>query len=100
MDGLTTNGVLVMHPVGFPEEAKQGLWREISVCGDVYALRETRSGPIRGQLVNTQLTNLWTTNGQITLQNIILLLSIFILLSNKYINILESRCIYLTSNMI
>ncbi len=52
MDGLTTNGVLVMHPVGFPEEPKQGLWREISVCGDVYALRETRSGPIRGQLVN------------------------------------------------
>uniref|UniRef100_A0A673GFY3 Pellino FHA domain-containing protein n=1 Tax=Sinocyclocheilus rhinocerous TaxID=307959 RepID=A0A673GFY3_9TELE len=48
MDGLTTNGVLVMHPVGFPEEPKQGLWREISVCGDVYALRETRSGPIRG----------------------------------------------------
>ncbi len=53
MDGLTTNGVLVMHPLGFPEEPKQGLWREISVCGDVYALRETRSGPIRGQLVNT-----------------------------------------------
>uniref|UniRef100_A0A671MFX9 Pellino E3 ubiquitin protein ligase family member 2 n=1 Tax=Sinocyclocheilus anshuiensis TaxID=1608454 RepID=A0A671MFX9_9TELE len=50
MDGLTTNGVLVMHPLGFPEDPKQGLWREISVCGDVYALRETRSGSIRGQL--------------------------------------------------
>lgn len=50
MDGLTTNGVLVMHPQGFPEDPMQGLWREISVCGDVYALRETRSGPIRGQL--------------------------------------------------
>ncbi|KTF78464.1 hypothetical protein cypCar_00041614 [Cyprinus carpio] len=55
MDGLTTNGVLVMHPVGFPEEPKQGLWREISVCGDVYALRETRSGPIRGQLSRARL---------------------------------------------
>lgn len=52
MDGLTTNGVLVMHPEGFPEDPKQGLWREISVCGDVYALRETRSGPSRGKLVS------------------------------------------------
>lgn len=52
MDGLTTNGVLVMHPEGFPEDPKQGLWREISVCGDVYALRETRSGPTRGKLVS------------------------------------------------
>ncbi|XP_064780815.1 E3 ubiquitin-protein ligase pellino homolog 2-like isoform X1 [Oncorhynchus masou masou] len=50
MDGLTTNGVLVMHPEGFPEDNRQGLWREISVCGDVYALRETRSGPSRGKL--------------------------------------------------
>lgn len=52
MDGLTTNGVLVMHPEGFPQDPKQGLWREISVCGDVYALRETRSGPSRGKLVS------------------------------------------------
>lgn len=52
MDGLTTNGVLVMHPQGFPEDSRQGLWREISVCGDVYALRETRSGPSRGKLVS------------------------------------------------
>ena len=51
MDGLTTNGVLVMHPEGFPDDSKQGAWREISVCGDVYSLRETRSGPVRGQLV-------------------------------------------------
>ncbi|KAJ3606763.1 hypothetical protein NHX12_026282 [Muraenolepis orangiensis] len=50
MDGLTTNGVLVMHPEDFPEDSRQGLWREISVCGDVYALRETRSGPSRGTL--------------------------------------------------
>lgn len=56
MDGLTTNGVLVMHPGGFPEDPKQGLWREISVCGDVYALRETRSGPSRGKLVRWVVT--------------------------------------------
>lgn len=57
MDGLTTNGVLVMHPDGFPEDPKQGLWREISVCGDVYALRETRSGPSRGKLVSRCFNN-------------------------------------------
>ncbi|XP_078516489.1 E3 ubiquitin-protein ligase pellino homolog 2 [Lissotriton helveticus] len=52
MDGLTTNGVLVMHPKeGFTEESKPGLWREISVCGDVYTLRETRSALQRGKLV-------------------------------------------------
>lgn len=58
MDGLTTNGVLVMHPQGFPEDPKQGLWREISVCGDVYALRETRSGPSRGKLVSRRAPTL------------------------------------------
>ncbi|NWV33766.1 PELI2 ligase, partial [Grantiella picta] len=52
MDGLTTNGVLVMHPKGgFTEESKPGVWREISVCGDVYTLRETRSAQQRGKLV-------------------------------------------------
>lgn len=53
MDGLTTNGVLVMHPRGgFTEESKPGVWREISVCGDVYTLRETRSAQTRGKLVS------------------------------------------------
>lgn len=60
MDGLTTNGVLVMHPDGFPEDPKQGLWREISVCGDVYALRETRSGPSRGKLVSRRFIDFLT----------------------------------------
>ncbi|OWK09592.1 hypothetical protein Celaphus_00006129, partial [Cervus elaphus hippelaphus] len=51
MDGLTTNGVLVMHPRGgFTEESQPGVWREISVCGDVYTLRETRSAQQRGKL--------------------------------------------------
>lgn len=53
MDGLTTNGVLVMHPKGgFTEESKPGVWREISVCGDVYTLRETRSAQSPGKLVS------------------------------------------------
>lgn len=52
MDGLTTNGVLVMHPAGeFVSEPAPGIWREISVCGNVFALRETRSAQQRGKLV-------------------------------------------------
>lgn len=53
MDGLTTNGVLVMHPAGeFVSEPTPGVWREISVCGNVFALRETRSAQQRGKLVS------------------------------------------------
>ncbi|XP_067831871.1 E3 ubiquitin-protein ligase pellino homolog 1-like [Heptranchias perlo] len=55
MDGLTTNGVLVMHPArGFSEDSAPGVWREISVCGNVYALRETRSAQQRGKLVENE----------------------------------------------
>ncbi|XP_043407656.1 E3 ubiquitin-protein ligase pellino homolog 3 isoform X1 [Chelonia mydas] len=51
MDGLTTNGVLVMHPTGgFSEDSAPGVWREISVCGNVYALRDSRSAQQRGKL--------------------------------------------------
>ncbi|KAA0711122.1 E3 ubiquitin-protein ligase pellino -like protein 1 [Triplophysa tibetana] len=53
MDGLTTNGVLVMHPrLGFTEDSKPGVWREISVCGNVFTLRETRSAQQRGKMAN------------------------------------------------
>lgn len=52
MDALTTNGVLVMHPrQGFSQDSKPGLWREISVCGNVFGLRETRSAQQRGRMV-------------------------------------------------
>ncbi|XP_030075639.1 E3 ubiquitin-protein ligase pellino homolog 3 isoform X2 [Microcaecilia unicolor] len=55
MDGLTTNGVLVMHPTGgFSEDSSPGVWREISVCGNVYALRESRSAQQRGKLVENE----------------------------------------------
>ncbi|XP_068424414.1 E3 ubiquitin-protein ligase pellino homolog 1b [Clinocottus analis] len=55
MDGLTTNGVLVMHPrSGFTQDSKPGVWREISVCGGVFTLRETRSAQQRGKLVEAE----------------------------------------------
>ncbi|XP_073698640.1 E3 ubiquitin-protein ligase pellino homolog 1 [Garra rufa] len=54
MDGLTTNGILVMRPRhGFTCESKPAAWREISVCGNVFTLRETRSAQKPGKLVRT-----------------------------------------------
>ncbi|XP_062375316.1 E3 ubiquitin-protein ligase pellino homolog 1b [Sardina pilchardus] len=59
MDGLTTNGVLVMHPRnGFMEDSKPGVWREISVCGNVFTLRETRSAQQRGKMVDNETQEL------------------------------------------
>lgn len=58
MDGLTTNGVLVMHPAGgFSEDSAPGVWREISVCGNVYTLRDSRSAQQRGKLVGGLFTD-------------------------------------------
>ncbi|KPP62124.1 E3 ubiquitin-protein ligase pellino1-like [Scleropages formosus] len=55
MDGLTTNGVLVLHPRdGFTENSKPSMWREISVCGNVFTLRETRSAQQRGKMVENE----------------------------------------------
>ncbi|KAM6971989.1 E3 ubiquitin-protein ligase pellino homolog 1-like [Aplochiton taeniatus] len=55
MDGLTTNGVLVMHPhYGFTQDSKPGVWREISVGGNVFTLRETRSSQQRGKMVDSE----------------------------------------------
>lgn len=56
IDGLTTNGILIMHPRNdFYEDCSQvkgrsrpGVWREVSVNGGAYALRESRSAPQRG----------------------------------------------------
>ncbi|XP_035230843.1 protein pellino-like [Stegodyphus dumicola] len=40
MDGFTTNGVLIMHPKeGF---SSSGVWREVSVCGHIYAIVNCR----------------------------------------------------------
>ncbi|XP_063058843.1 E3 ubiquitin-protein ligase pellino homolog 1 [Engraulis encrasicolus] len=55
MDGLTTNGVLVMHPRhGFTQDSRPSAWREISVCGNVFTLRETRSAQQRGKMVEKE----------------------------------------------
>lgn len=49
IDGLTTNGILIMHPHGpFCGGSEPGIWREVSVGGGVYALRESRSAPQKG----------------------------------------------------
>ncbi len=54
IDGLTTNGILIMHPTeGFSPEAKPTVWREVSVGGGIYALRESRSTPQKSSLVCT-----------------------------------------------
>lgn len=49
IDGLTTNGVLIMHPRGqfCGGEAQCGFWREVSVGGGVFSLRESRSAQQR-----------------------------------------------------
>jgi len=54
IDGLTTNGVLVMHPRGSfcGGEAKCGLWREVSVGGGVYSVRGPRSAQRKGEVVS------------------------------------------------
>jgi pellino protein len=53
IDGLTTNGILIMHPTGgFNPGAQAGIWREVSVGGGIYALRESRSTPQKSSLVS------------------------------------------------
>lgn len=50
-----------MHPRnGFTEDSKPGVWREISVCGNVFSLRETRSAQQRGKMVGAR-TNILCT---------------------------------------
>lgn len=46
MDGLTTNGVLILHPQSGEYgvvSANPGVWREVSIIGDIYGLRRARS---------------------------------------------------------
>jgi pellino len=59
MDGLTTNGVLIMHPKGkfCGGNAKCGLWRETSLGGEVFSLRESRSAQQKGQPVSITQCN-------------------------------------------
>ncbi|KAF7633263.1 hypothetical protein Mgra_00007364 [Meloidogyne graminicola] len=56
-DGLTTNGVLILHPHWCTEDEQLDstngmyIWREVSVDGDIYTLRTARSSTQRGALV-------------------------------------------------
>ncbi|GLV39590.1 Pellino [Carabus blaptoides fortunei] len=56
IDGVTTNGVLIMHPRGVfcGGNAKCGPWRETSVGGGIFSLRESRSAQQKGQLVEDE----------------------------------------------
>lgn len=54
IDGLTTNGVLIMHPQGkfCGGDSEPGMWREVSVGGGVFQLRESRSAQVKGAAVS------------------------------------------------
>lgn len=58
IDGLTTNGILLMHPQGSfcGGDSEPGVWREVSVCGGIYSLRESRSAQKKGRAVSTSKT--------------------------------------------
>lgn len=43
MDGLTTNGILLMKPKKISSSQEPVGWKEVSVGGRIYRLRETRS---------------------------------------------------------
>lgn len=52
-DGLTTNGILIMHPRGpFCGGSEPGVWREVSVCGNIYTSREHWSSRQKGVKVD------------------------------------------------
>ncbi len=49
LDGITTNGILIMHPTGnnsFSSDSKCGDWIEVSVCGSIFRLNNTKLVPI------------------------------------------------------
>lgn len=46
MDGFTTNGVLLLHPHNGKHGVvsnSPGVWREVSIAGNIYGLRKARS---------------------------------------------------------
>jgi hypothetical protein len=47
LDGVTTNGVLIMHPTNdfTGNESKTSEWLEVSVCGAVFSLKDNRLSP-------------------------------------------------------
>ncbi|XP_055879941.1 protein pellino-like [Biomphalaria glabrata] len=48
VDGLTTNGIFLMQLQGdFSPSGKPGPWREVSVGGSLFSLRDSRPSPIK-----------------------------------------------------
>ena len=53
VDGLTTNGVFLMQPQGgFTPTGKPGSWREVSVGGGLFSLRDSRPDPNKNSQVH------------------------------------------------
>lgn len=57
IDGLTTNGVLIMHPRGqfIDGDAQCSVWHECSIGGDILSQRETRSAPQKGRKIQEEM---------------------------------------------
>ncbi|EFO26155.2 pellino family protein [Loa loa] len=67
IDGLTTNGILILHPNTMQRQNSgqntgdhmgMFVWREVSVDGDIYNIRETRSSTKRGELLADETNEL------------------------------------------
>ncbi|CAH0773825.1 unnamed protein product [Bemisia tabaci] len=54
IDGLTTNGVLIMHPASHfcGDDSRPGDWKEVSVGGGIFTLRDSRSAQQKGNSVD------------------------------------------------
>ena len=60
MDGLTTNGVLIMHPQSGEHGVLSNhprIWREVSIAADVYCLRRARSDRGVGKKVSKSVAD-------------------------------------------
>jgi len=57
IDGLTTNGILLLHLKGpfVGGNSKVLPWREVSVNGGLYTMRESRSAPQKGSKVDLEM---------------------------------------------
>lgn len=67
MDGLTTNGILIMKPKKDTSGSisEHTGWNEVSINGRLYGLRETRSAqshgiPVSSCLLHNKLSQIYT----------------------------------------
>lgn len=56
MDGLTTNGILIAHPTNqfCGGDNRYGCWREVSVTGDIYSMRDDRNSRQVGKYIENE----------------------------------------------